>query len=117
VFGSGPTDVWAVGNPGVIEHWDGQRSSRVSSGTNVALNGVSRHEFDDYKSITSLREYIIVSHRSQRIDHHRRLDTGQWLSTTFEREDDNVESSVLDGSFHVRDIYDGIDLEEGTPAR
>lgn len=72
-------------------------------------------KFDDYKSIASLGEYVVVSHRGRRIDHHRRLETGQWLSTTLSGDDGVVESAVLGGSFLVRDVYEGIDLEEGLP--
>ena len=42
LWGSGPRDVWAVGDLGTIIHFDGERWSRVSSGTTdelVAIGG------------------------------------------------------------------------------
>jgi hypothetical protein len=37
VWGTGPRDVWAVGDAGVIIHWDGSSWSRVASGVSTAL--------------------------------------------------------------------------------
>ncbi|MEZ4387568.1 MAG: hypothetical protein R3D98_08325 [Candidatus Krumholzibacteriia bacterium] len=40
VWGSGPDDVFVVGQPGLIYHWDGAAWSREESGTTVALTDV-----------------------------------------------------------------------------
>src|SRR5215510_5695776 len=40
VWGSGANDVWAVGGPGTILHWDGFDWMSVSSGTTSFLSGV-----------------------------------------------------------------------------
>jgi hypothetical protein len=40
VWGSGPDDVFVVGQPGLIYHWDGQAWTREESGTDVALTDV-----------------------------------------------------------------------------
>ena len=39
VWGSGPNDVWAVGDAGIL-HWDGSAWTAVSSGTTAYLEGV-----------------------------------------------------------------------------
>lgn len=41
LWGSGPRDVWAVGELGTIIHFDGQRWARAGSGTNDALVGIA----------------------------------------------------------------------------
>jgi hypothetical protein len=41
VWGSGPKDVWAVGDGGTIVHYDGTVWQRVASGTDAHLLGVS----------------------------------------------------------------------------
>jgi hypothetical protein len=41
VWGSGPADVWAVGNRGTIVHWDGTRWSPKASGVTANLRGVA----------------------------------------------------------------------------
>ena len=71
-------------------------------------------KFVHYQAIDSLREYVVVSHREPRIDHHRRLDSGQWLATAYLTEDAAVELAALSGSMRLGDIYAGIDLTEGT---
>src|SRR6185436_15168757 len=40
VWGSGPSDVWAVGDVGTILHWDGSAWWKVPSGTTHDLRGV-----------------------------------------------------------------------------
>ena len=37
LWGSGPNDVWTVGNAGTIRHWDGAAWSAVASGTSYSL--------------------------------------------------------------------------------
>jgi hypothetical protein len=47
VWGSGPRDVWAVGNAGTIVHYDGDRWTRIASGTEADLRGVWGTSRDD----------------------------------------------------------------------
>jgi Uma2 family endonuclease len=70
-------------------------------------------KFLHYQGIESLREYLVVSHREQRIDHHRRLDSGQWLVTAHLKDDALIEVSALGGAIRLRDVYAGLDLTEG----
>ncbi len=73
----------------------------------------SGRKFRRYQAIESLREYIVVSHREQRIDHHRRVDSGQWLVTAHQNEDALIEIAALGGSIRLHDVYAGVDLSEG----
>jgi Uma2 family endonuclease len=70
-------------------------------------------KFLHYQSIASLREYVIISHRERRIDHHRRLESGQWLATSYTNDGDAVEMPALGGSVRLREIYAKVDLLEG----
>jgi Uma2 family endonuclease len=69
-------------------------------------------KFVHYQAIGSLQHYLIVSHRQERIDHHVRLESGQWLATTHTLQDARIE--LLGGAFRLEDVYGGIDLTEGT---
>ncbi len=40
IWGSGPKDIWAVGEHGLILHWDGVAVSTVASGTEQRLRGI-----------------------------------------------------------------------------
>jgi Uma2 family endonuclease len=70
-------------------------------------------KFLHYQGIESLREYLVVSHREQRIDHHRRLESGQWLVTAHLKDDALIEVSALGGAIRLQDVYAGLDLTEG----
>jgi Uma2 family endonuclease len=70
-------------------------------------------KFVHYQAIASLREYLIASHREKRIDHHRRLESGQWLATTYSTDDADVELPALSGSIRLADVYADVDLSEG----
>jgi Uma2 family endonuclease len=72
-------------------------------------------KFLHYQGIESLREYMVVSHREQRIDHHRRLDSGQWLVTAYLKDDALIDVGALAGTIRLRDVYAALDLNEGEP--
>jgi hypothetical protein len=39
-WGSGPSDIWAVGDGGATQHWNGSAWTSVASGTTRSLRGV-----------------------------------------------------------------------------
>jgi Uma2 family endonuclease len=73
-------------------------------------------KFLHYQAIASLAEYVIVSHREARIDHFRRLESGQWLATT-RTNDGAIELSALRGLLNLADVYFGVVFEAGRPER
>jgi Uma2 family endonuclease len=88
----------------------------------IVLAEVTSHSTEDYdrgkkflhyQGIESLREYVVVSHSEQRIDHHRRLDSGQWLVTAHLKDDALIELAALSGTIRLRDVYAHLDLTEG----
>jgi len=87
----------------------------------VEITSASTEDYDrgtkvlHYQAIASLEEYLIVSHREQRVDHYRRLQSGQWLTTT-RTGASAVELPVLAGSFDVVDLYAGVVFDEGRVA-
>jgi Uma2 family endonuclease len=70
-------------------------------------------KFMHYQAIPSLREYLIVSHRLLRIDHHRRVQDGQWLLTTYTAEEALVALPALDAELPLRDVYRDVAFDEG----
>ncbi len=71
-------------------------------------------KFVHYQSISSLREYVIVSHRERRVDHHRRLPSGQWLATIHTQDDAAIELESLGGTVRLGDLFENVDLGEGS---
>lgn len=72
-------------------------------------------KFLHYQAIASLQEYVIISHRERRIDHFRRLASGQWLATTWQGEAE-VELPLLEAKFALSDVYAGVVFDEGQRA-
>ena len=72
-------------------------------------------KFLHYQAIASLREYVIVSHRGHRVDHYRRVQEGQWLLTTYDRDEAVVALPTLDAAVPLSDFYVGVALDEGSP--
>jgi len=69
-------------------------------------------KFLHYQAIAGLEEYVIVSHRERRVDHFKRVASGQWLATTYVA-DARVHLPVLGGAFELSDIYTGVVFDEG----
>ncbi|HUH04364.1 MAG TPA: Uma2 family endonuclease [Kofleriaceae bacterium] len=70
-------------------------------------------KFVHYQTIDSLAEYVVVSHRAPRVEHHRKLETGQWLLTVANAVGSSVQLASLDLELRVGDVYRDIDLDEG----
>jgi Uma2 family endonuclease len=62
-----------------------------------------------YMRLASFVEYLVVGSEEQRVEHHRRLESGQWLMTTYEQPDDAIALPVLDAAVRLGDLYDRVD--------
>jgi len=80
-------------------------------------------KFAHYRNIPSVEEYVLVSQAERRIEHYRRLETGQWLLTEL-NDEGAVPLPALGCELRLADVYEGVDrfdprLEgerEGPPA-
>ncbi len=61
LWGTSPSDVWAVGESGTIVHFDGARWSRVPSGTRESLVGIGGREHGDAWAIGNRRTLLRLS--------------------------------------------------------
>lgn len=67
-------------------------------------------KFDCYKTISSFREYILVSSKKKKIEIIKKLNEAEWLSHTYTDDDESVlidECSIL-----LEDIYRGAELSD-----
>lgn len=77
----------------------------------VEVTSDSSEEYDTetkleyYRTIPTLREYMIVSHRARRIAVHARESNGAWSSRVFDGA--NVEIPSLDAQLSLDEIYRG----------
>ncbi len=67
-------------------------------------------KFAHYRTIASLREYVIVHQTQERVEHHQRLESGQWLLTDYQGLDTTVLLPSLDCQVPLTEIYDKLAL-------
>lgn len=70
-------------------------------------------KFAHYRTIQGFVEYVLVSQRGRRIEHFRRLESGQWLLTLLEEDDAVLELPSLDCAIPLAEIYAQTDLLYG----
>ncbi len=61
-------------------------------------------KFADYQRLASLRHYLLVSTRTQRVEHYRRNDDGSWTYTASGIRE-SVNLADLGGTIMVRELY------------
>ncbi|MDC3960256.1 Uma2 family endonuclease [Polyangium jinanense] len=73
----------------------------------------ARHDqtskFAHYRMIPSLDEYVLVYQDERRIEHYRKLPTGQWLLTECTGDEGSVELPALGCTIRLADVYEGVD--------
>lgn len=62
-------------------------------------------KFAHYRTIDGFAEYVLVSQRERRVEHFRRLESGQWLLTLLEGDAAVLELPALACAIPVGDIY------------
>jgi Uma2 family endonuclease len=72
-------------------------------------------KFAHYRAIPSLLEYVLVSQHEHRIEHYRRLDTGQWVLTVYEGDAAAADLPALGCALSLAEVYDKLDLLAPTP--
>lgn len=67
-------------------------------------------KFDYYRSLPSFQEYLLVEQYRLRVLQHVRQDSGQWLLSDYEAEEDRVTLASLDLLLPLDEIYAGVDF-------
>ena len=66
-------------------------------------------KFNDYQTLESLEEYVLVNSKHQRVETFRRGEQGLWIMQTYQEESFSLQSINLTASF--RDLYEDVTLE------
>lgn len=69
-------------------------------------------KFDHYKTVESLKEYVLVWQEKKRVARFTRRDDGSWNLKDFIGEDVEIDLASVDCSLSMEDIYDKVDLKE-----
>jgi Uma2 family endonuclease len=68
-------------------------------------------KFSLYRSITSLRDYILISQESATIDHFHKNDAGQWILAN-DGHPDTLQLPHLEVSIPYAEIYANVEFEQ-----
>jgi Uma2 family endonuclease len=67
-------------------------------------------KFDHYRSIESLREYLMISSDRVHADHYVRQPDGNWLLTAKEALDQSLDLQSIECRLLLADLYEKVDL-------
>jgi Uma2 family endonuclease len=67
-------------------------------------------KFAHYQSIGSLEEYVLVTQVGERVEHFRRLESGQWLLTVAEGDAAVLRLPGLGIEIPLAELYEGTEL-------
>lgn len=69
-------------------------------------------KFDNYRSLESLREYVLVAQNAKKIMRYTKQDNGSWVLMDFIGDKTEIELSSIECSLTMEDVYDKVDFEE-----
>lgn len=67
-------------------------------------------KFDHYKTIPSLKDYVLVWQDKKRAARYTKKDEQNWLLTDFIGDDASIELSSIDCTLRMEDIYDKVEI-------
>lgn len=65
-------------------------------------------KFEEYKSIPSFREYLLIEQARVRVVHRTKLEDGGWIERVYESLEDAVGLPSLDVELPVSALYEGV---------
>lgn len=68
-------------------------------------------KFDNYRSLESLREYVLISQDAKKIMRYTKQTNESWLLTDFIGDKTEIELSSIECALTTEDIYDKVDFE------
>lgn len=69
-------------------------------------------KFDNYRTLDSLREYVLVWQDKVRVARYTKQKDGSWLLTDFIGENTEIVLSSIECKLLIEDIYDKVDFSE-----
>jgi len=67
-------------------------------------------KFEHYRSLPSLKEYLLVASDRKHLDLHTRQPDNHWLSTYAAQPEETVELISVGCRLVLRDVYDGVEI-------
>lgn len=68
-------------------------------------------KFDNYRSLESLREYVLVSQEAKKVIRYTKQTNGSWVLMDFIGDKTEIELSSIECILTIEDIYDKVEFE------
>ena len=68
-------------------------------------------KFEFYRTIDSLKEYVLIDQSRMVVERHRPLGLGRWEMTAFETPTDVLALASVGAELTLADIYEGVEFE------
>ncbi len=75
-------------------------------------------KFQNYRTVATLQEYILVSQDDYHIEHYINQNDGNWLLTAYDSVHTTLHLRAIDCTLALEDVYDKVDIDpsaEDTP--
>jgi Uma2 family endonuclease len=69
-------------------------------------------KFQNYRTVNSLQEYLLVSQDDYHIDHYTNQNNGTWLLETYSGKDVVLFVKAIDCTMLLDDVYDKVDIAD-----
>jgi Uma2 family endonuclease len=67
-------------------------------------------KFEQYKTLESLREYLLVASDRMHVDLYTRQPDGRWLLTSADKPEDSLALEAVDAQLTLADLYEKVEL-------
>lgn len=72
-------------------------------------------KFQHYRTIETLRDYILIAQDQYHIEHFSRQENGLWVFQEATEATTGIHIPSIDASLDLQDVYEKIDFEQSTP--
>ncbi|MEI6179526.1 MAG: Uma2 family endonuclease [Chloroflexales bacterium] len=72
-------------------------------------------KFQNYRTIDTLRDYILIAQDHHHIEHFSRQDGGLWVLQEAISDVDDIRILSIECTLNVQDVYEKVEFEQDTP--
>jgi Uma2 family endonuclease len=68
-------------------------------------------KFQNYRTVSSLQEYLLVSQDEYHIEYYRNQNDGNWMLTSYDGIAATIKLKAIDCSLSLEDVYNKVDID------
>jgi len=74
-------------------------------------------KFQNYRTVVTLQEYILVSQDEYHIEHYINQNDGNWLLTSYDHITTTFQLKTIECTLALEDVYDKVDIDSSAELR